>query len=102
MENHLTEEQRIQGNKRNGRKSKTIKTSDGSSPIQTPQDRQSNFEPQIVKKRQTIIAESMQDKIIVLYGLGISFRDISQHVEEMYGTEISHTLLSREYLRFSV
>ena len=64
-------------------------------PIQTPQDRKSNFDPQIVKKRQTIIADSMQDKIIALYGLGMSFRDISQHIAEIYGTEVSHTLLSQ-------
>lgn len=95
MSEHLSQEQRIQGNKRNGRKSKTIKTSDGSFPLYTPQDRQSSFEPQIVKKRQTIIADSMQDKIIGLYGLGMSFREISQHIEEIYDTEISHTLLSQ-------
>lgn len=95
IEHYLTDEQRDQGNKRNGRKSKTIKTSDGSFSIQTPQDRNSEFEPQIVRKRQTIIADSMQDKIMALYGLGMSFREISKHIEEIYGTEISHTLLSQ-------
>ena len=95
MEHHLDLEARSEGNKKNGQKSKTIKTSDGSFLIQTPQDRKSSFEPQIVKKRQTIIADSMQDKIIGLYGLGMSFREISKHIEEIYGTEISHTLLSQ-------
>ena len=92
---HLDTEERSEGNKRNGKKRKTLKSSDGTFVIETPQDRHSNFEPQIVKKRQTIIADSMQEKIIALYGQGTSFRDISQHVEEIYGTEISHTLLSQ-------
>ena len=86
MEAHLGGEQRALGNKRNGRKSKTIKTSDGTFPIQTPQDRNSDFEPQIVKKRQTIIADSMQDKIITLYGSGMSLREISDHIEDIYGS----------------
>ena len=56
------------------------------------QDRESSFEPQIVKKRQTIMADSMQDKIVALYEQGTSFRDISQHIEAIYGTEmISYT-----------
>ena len=91
----FTEDERAGGNKRNGKKSKTIKSTDGSFRIQTPQDRQSNFEPQIVKKRQTIIADNMQDKIIALYALGMGFREISQHIEDIYGTKISHTLLSQ-------
>ena len=95
MEYHLDTEEGSENNKRNGKKTKTIKSSDGTFVIETPQDRQSSFEPQIVKKRQTIIADSMQDKIIALYGQGVSFRDISQHIEEIYGTQISHTLLSQ-------
>ncbi len=95
MDHHLTEEERAQGNKRNGQKTKTLKTTDGSFSIFTPQDRNSNFDPQIVKKRQTIIADSMQDKIIALYGSGMSLRNIANHIEEIYGTEISHTLLTQ-------
>ena len=95
MEHHLDTEERSKGNKRNGKKTKTIKSSDGTFVIETPQDRYSNFEPQIVKKRQTIVADSVQDKIIALYGQGTSFRDISQHIQEIYATEISHTLLSQ-------
>ena len=95
MEHHLDQEERKEGNKRNGKKSKMLKTSDGTFVIETPQDRHSNFEPQIVKKRQRIIADSMQEKIIALYAQGASFRDISKHIEEIYDTEISHTLLSQ-------
>ncbi len=95
MENHLDQTTRKEGNKRNGNRSKTVKTSSGSLEIDTSKDRQSSFEPQIVKKRETVLADNLQDKIIALYGLGNSFRDISNHIKEMYDTEISHTLLSQ-------
>ena len=84
MEEHLTEDERQAGNKRNGKGKKTIKSATGSFEIETPQDRQSSFEPQIVKKRETILADNLQDKIIGLYGLGMSLRDISAHIKEMY------------------
>jgi len=50
MDTHLTPEQRQEGNKRNGKGSKTIKSSEGSFPIDTPQDRLSSFQPQIIKQ----------------------------------------------------
>ena len=95
MAAHLDEEERSQGNKRNGRGKKTLKSSLGSFDIDTPQDRQSSFEPEIVKKRQTILADNLSEKIIGLYGLGMSYRDISAHIKEMYDSEISHTVLSQ-------
>lgn len=94
MEGHLDGSERKQGNKRNGKKSKTIKTSSGALEISTPQDRTSSFDPQLIKKRQTILADSLESKILGLYGKGMSFRDISSHIEEMYDMEISHTVLS--------
>ena len=95
MNEHLDEQKRDQWNKRNGKGKKTIKSSTGSFDIETPQDRQSSFDPQIVKKRETVLADSLQDKIIGLYGLRMSLRDISDHIFEMYDTEISHTLLGQ-------
>jgi len=95
MESHLDEEERMNGNKRNGKGKKTIKSSAGSFEIETPQDHQSSFEPELVRKRQTILAESLEERIIGLYGLGMSYRDISKHIQEMYDTEISHTVLSQ-------
>ncbi len=94
MTDHLDESERTVGNKRNGKGKKTIKSSAGSFEIQTPEDRQSTFEPKIIRKRETILADSLQDKIIGLYGLGMSLRDISSHIEEMYDMNISHTVLS--------
>ncbi len=95
MEDHLDEAERIRGNKRNGKGKKTVKSSAGSFLIDTPQDRHSRFEPELIKKRQTILAESLEQKIIGLYALGMSYRDISSHIKEMYDTEISHTVLSQ-------
>lgn len=95
MEGHLDEHERSKGNKRNGKGRKTIKSGFGTFDIETPQDRQSSFEPELVKKRQSILADNLSDKIIGLYGLGMSYRDISSHIKEMYDTDISHTVLSQ-------
>ena len=48
-----------------------------------------------MKKRQTILADNLSEKIIGLYGIGMSYRDISAHIKEMYGTGISHTVPSQ-------
>ncbi len=95
MENPLNESERSSGNKRNGLKTKTVKSSLGNFELEVPQDRNSNFEPEIVKKRQTVLADQLADKIIGLYGLGMSYRDISSHIKEMYDTEVSHSVLSQ-------
>lgn len=94
MNGHLNDSERSNGNKRNGKGVKTVKTIDGEVTIVTPQDRQSNFDPQIIKKRETILSDNLAPKIIGLYGLGMSFRDIASHIEEMYDVEISHSTLS--------
>ena len=94
MSSHLGDLERISGNKRNGKKTKTLKTDSGEIVISTPQDRNSSFEPQLVKKRETVLADNLAPKIIGLYGLGMSFRDISGHIKEMYDVEISHSTLS--------
>lgn len=94
MESHLDEAQREQGNKRNGKGKKLMKSLDGEFEIITPEDRQSTFNPQIIKKRETVLADNLANKIIGLYGLGMSLRNISDHIKEMYDVEISHTTLS--------
>lgn len=94
MDEHLDENERTKGNRRNGSTSKTMKGSDGSFELETPRDRESSFDPEIVKKRETILADNLEKKIIGMYGLGMSLRDISNHIKEMYDTEISATTLS--------
>ena len=95
LEAHLDQEQRIFGNRKNGQSTKLLKTAEGSFELSTPRDRNSSFEPQIVRKRETILAESLEKKIIGMYGLGMSLRDISQHIKELYDTDISATTLSQ-------
>jgi len=94
LENHLDEEECTSGNRKNGKTSKKLKTADGTIDLETPRDRSASFDPQIVKKRETILAESLESKIIGLYGHGMSLRDISSHIKEMYDTEISAATLS--------
>ena len=94
LEGHLDEDERRLGNRKNGKGSKVLKTSAGSIEINTPRDRLGSFEPEIVKKRETIMAASLEDKIIGLYSLGTSLRDISTHIKETYDTDISAATLS--------
>src|SRR5574344_37623 len=82
-------------NRRNGFNSKTIKgTSDGSFELETPRDRNGTFEPQIVKKHQTTISDEIEEKIVSMYGLGMSYVDISSHIEEIYQVSISTATIS--------
>ena len=84
------------GNTRNGksRKSrKTLKGDFGELPIEIPRDRHGSFEPQIVTKHQTRWA-GFDDKILSLYARGMTVREIQGHLQEMYGAEVSPTLIS--------
>jgi putative transposase len=94
LEDHLQEHIEQEPNRRNGHGSKQLRTSEGTMELSTPRDRTGSFEPEIVKKRQTILADNLESKIIGLYGLGMSLRDIAAHIKEMYDTDISHTVLS--------
>lgn len=94
LDAHLDESERKEGNRRNGRTSKTVQTSDGPVEIETSRDRNATFEPDIIKKRETVLADTLESKIIGMYGLGMSLRDISAHLKETYDADISHATLS--------
>jgi len=97
LENHLGYEKHAEsssGNSRNGYSSKTLRTEEGQFKLDTPRDRDGSFEPQLVKKQQTRFT-SMDDKILSLYAKGMSTREIVATFEEMYGAEISPTLISK-------
>ena len=94
LEGHLDEGERASGNRKNGKTSKKLKTADGTIDLETPRDRAASFEPQIVKKRETILAESLEPRIIGMYGHGMSLRDIAAHIKDTYDTDISATTLS--------
>ena len=76
-------------NRRNGRSSKNLKSSLGTFEILAPRDRDSSFTPKTIEKRQTRLPEDLEEKILGLYGLGMSYRDIQLHLEEMYGCSVS-------------
>ena len=92
LDSHLGQE--ISANRRNGKSKKTIKSLNGNFELNTPRDRNNTFSPQLVKKHQTTINDELEQKIIALYGLGMSYKDISSHIKEMYGLEISTGTLS--------
>ena len=80
-------------NRRNGYIQKNVKTSYGEVPVSVPRDRESTFEPQVIPKR-TKDVSGMEDKILSMYAKGMSQRDISETIEEIYGFELSHETIS--------
>ena len=81
------------GNTRNGTSRKTLKGDFGELPLEIPRDRHASFEPQLISKHQTRWT-GFDDKILSLYARGMTVREIQSHLEEMYGTEVSPTLIS--------
>jgi putative transposase len=81
------------GNSRNGFTSKTLKGDFGEMVLETPRDRNGSFEPQIVKKHQTRF-DGFDDKILSMYARGMTTREIQGHLTEMYGVDVSPTLIS--------
>src|SRR5215211_7109204 len=81
------------GNSRNGTTPKTLRGKRGQVQIDVPRDRNSQFEPQLVKKNQTRF-DGFDDKIISLYARGMTQREIQGHLEEIYGVEVSPSLIS--------
>lgn len=81
------------GNSRNGTVKKTVHSSYGPIELSTPRDRNGEFQPRIVRKRQKEIG-SFDEKIISMYARGMSTRDIQSHVEELYGAHLSPTMIS--------
>ncbi|MDO9054196.1 MAG: IS256 family transposase [Gallionella sp.] len=80
-------------NTRNGTSSKTLKGEFGELPVEIPRDRHGSFEPQLIPKHQTRW-NGFDDKILSLYARGMTVREIQSHLEEMYGTEVSPSLIS--------
>jgi putative transposase len=80
-------------NSRNGKSKKTVRSEYGEQEIEVPRDRQGEFDPLVVKKHQSNVT-GIEDQIIALYAKGVSTRDIQDHLEQMYGIEVSPTLIS--------
>ena len=98
MDNHLGYKSNDHGskntdNRRNGYTDKTLKTSCGEVPIRSPRDRDGSFEPQIVPKR-TKDVSSIESKVLAMYARGMSQRDITSTIEEIYGFTLSAEQIS--------
>lgn len=92
LDSHLADD--VLPNRKNGKSSKTMKTSSGKIDLETPRDRAGTFEPQIIKKHQTSVSDEIEAKILSMYGRGMSYSDISEHVQEMYGISVSKAAIS--------
>ena len=98
LDNHLGYEANDHGykesdNRRNGYAKKTLKSSMGDVEISTPRDRDGSFAPQLIPKR-TKDVSGIEDKVLAMYARGMSQRDIAKTIEDIYGFEISHDMIS--------
>lgn len=90
MDNHLIESRASQTkNRKNGRSSKTIKSSGGQFELHTPRDRDGSFMPDIVAKRQLVLTDTLERQIMSMYGHGLSYSSINKQLNELYGYELS-------------
>jgi transposase-like protein len=94
MEVHLEEGKAGAANRRNGKLPKVVKGTFGELGIETPRDRQGSFEPQLVKRRQIRLG-GMEEKILALYARGMSTRDIESALKDLYGVNVSHSVISQ-------
>jgi len=92
LESHLVTDENP--NRKNGTTKKTIKSPSGSFELDTPRDRAGSFEPQLIRKNQTYLTDEIERKVISLFTLGMSYRDIASHVTELYGLEVSNATIS--------
>lgn len=99
MEEHLGYEKssaagRNTGNSRNGYGTKVIKSEMGETEIRVPRDRNGEFEPQLIEKRQTR-TEDLENRVLAMYSKGMTTRDIEDHLRDIYGVEASASMISR-------
>jgi len=97
MDLHMEEERENMhsSNRRNGKTSKVVRTSNGLLEIETPRDRDGSFEPQLVKKRERILAGDLDQKILSLFAAGMSYSDIQHNLKDIYGVDISDASITK-------
>jgi transposase-like protein len=94
LDYHLNNNNNEESNRRNGKSSKLMKSTSGTFELNVPRERNGTFEPQFVKKYQNTLSDEIESKIIAMYGLGMSYTDISKEVEDIYGISISTGAIS--------
>ena len=92
LEQHLEDDD--QPNRKNGFTKKTVKSPVGEFELDTPRDRAGSFEPTLVKKNQTKLTDEIDRKILSMFSLGMSYRDIRGHVVDMYGIDVSEATIT--------
>ncbi|WP_432330380.1 IS256 family transposase [Yersinia enterocolitica] len=92
LDSHLAQD--LEANRKNGFGKKTIKAPTGRFELTTPRDRNGTFEPQLVKKHQTTLSDEIERKIIRMFALGMSYKDISQEIEDLYAFSVSSATIS--------
>ena len=92
LEQHL--DTQSEPNRKNGHTKKTVKSSVGEFELETPRDRAGTFEPQTVKKNQTKLSDEIDLKILSMFALGMSYRDMRKHVADFYGIEMSEASIT--------
>lgn len=99
LDNHLGYEKHSlegnnTGNSRNGYSKKTIKTKFGETELTVPRDRNGEFEPRVIKKYETT-SNQLEEQIIAMYAKGMSTRDIEDHMRDIYGIDVSPSMVSK-------
>lgn len=87
-------ESESQPNRKNGHARKTMKTPSGEFTLETPRDRNSAFEPRLVKKHQRHLTDELERKVLSMFALGMSYQNIRDHVQDMYGMNVSDGTLN--------
>jgi len=96
LDEHLVNDKLLgNSNRRNGKQRKKVNSEVGSFELETCRDRAGSFEPQLVKKRQTNLSESLQQRIIGLFEVGMGYQDISNQIAELYDYEVSTATISK-------
>lgn len=85
---------RVSGNRRNGVKEKQVRSTGGMLTVRTPRDREGEFEPQLIKNWERELTTGMDEIILSLYAKGHSVEDVQQHIREIYGVELSHSVIT--------
>jgi transposase-like protein len=94
LDAHLQDTRKLQQNRRNGHGRKNLLSPLGGFEIFSPRDRNATFEPKIIEKRQHKITSDIDAQILALYGRGMSYSDIQNHLSEMYGIDVSDGTIS--------
>jgi len=94
MDNYLSESKKEEDNRRNGKSKKIVRSAYGEFELETPRDRNGEFEPEIVKKRQVVLTDEIDQKVMKLFSLGMSYEDISDNISEIYGVGVDKSQIS--------